>query len=64
MALCNDMRDLKVKSGCQLKHSEVQSGAGGGELPRKRASLKIRVSVVQIRPWAPFPFHSGLSSRV
>ena len=54
MALCNGMRHSKAESGGQLKRSEVQSGGGSGLLSRERASLKIRVSVVQIRPWHCF----------
>jgi hypothetical protein len=33
---------------------EVQSVAGCGGLQRDNASLKIAVSVVRFRPWAPF----------
>ena len=39
--------------GIRCKIFEEKSGAGSGELPRERASLKIRVSVVRIRPRAP-----------
>ena len=48
------MRHVTINQIVEASVSEVRSGAGGGKLPRERASLKIRVSVVRIGPWAPF----------
>ena len=55
------MRHSNVKSECQLKQIKMQSVETCGRRSVKRASLKIRVSVVRSRPGTNCDFddHSG-----